>query len=348
MSEPRWRERWPGYVATSLLVLVTTLWVFWGVSEMFYEGWWGAWYNRLPYLVPGIVCLLITFLTLAWPRAGGWLLIAIGGGFTAWWWGMAALRHNLTWRRALGQLPVSGLLVLVGLLFLRHAALRRREQRAPDVRWWQRNRRYLIALGIPLLVALGITAVSLPTVLSRVDDGRRDSRLVAGNGVTLVWAPAGPGWNWQQSWGGYPAWSDIALYGAEPVGVDKELQTDATSEDMARTGLCRYLSSDGTTLLDTPQDIWRLPTTDELVRSPVRHGDNAGCVWNGELGRADCAVRPDKETPLWATDAAPIYYWTADEFDRQNAYFVSYNGRVGVQPKSWGNSRHGYRCVRRP
>jgi len=36
------------------------------------------------------------------------------------------------------------------------------------------------------------------------------------------------------------------------------------------------------------------------------------------------------------------HYWSADEYDEQEAYYVSY------QPKSWGNPRHGYRCVREP
>lgn len=53
-----------------------------------------------------------------------------------------------------------------------------------------------------------------------------------------------------------------------------------------------------------------------------------------------------REAPLWAPDQYPIYYWTADEFSAEEAYFVNYQGRVGQQPKNWGNPRHGYRCVR--
>ena len=39
-----------------------------------------------------------------------------------------------------------------------------------------------------------------------------------------------------------------------------------TEEDMRTTGLCRYLSADGRALMDEPQNVWRLPTTDEYVR----------------------------------------------------------------------------------
>jgi hypothetical protein len=100
-----------------------------------------------------------------------------------------------------------------------------------------------------------------------------------------------------------------------------------------------------------------MPTTDEIVRSLVRHGENAGCAlrqaqdgaWDGESGEADCRTSPDKETPLWAPDQPPIYYWSADEYDEHEAYYVGYNGRgVYSQKKSWGNPRHGYRCVREP
>ena len=50
----------------------------------------------------------------------------------------------------------------------------------------------------------------------------------------------------------------------------------------------------------------------------------------------------------------PIYYWSADEYDEEDAWYVPYTGgrRYGGvtshQPKGWGNPRHGYRCVREP
>jgi hypothetical protein len=146
----------------------------------------------------------------------------------------------------------------------------------------------------------------LPFVLTRVDDGERSARLIAGNGVSLVWAPQGPGWNWQQPWGGYPSWQSLALYGVPPIGLEDKpgygRQGDenenivfATAEDMLQTSLCSYLSADGSTLLDEPQHIWRMPTTDELVRSLGRHGENAGCQWQGNSpGRCSAASHPTK------------------------------------------------------
>ena len=112
------KYRLPGYIGTGLLILATSLWTFWGVGEMYYEGWWGAWSNRLPYLVPPLVCLVIALLVLTWPRVGGWLIIAVGGVFTAWWFWRTAVTTGLTVGKTLGMLPASGLLVAVGILFL--------------------------------------------------------------------------------------------------------------------------------------------------------------------------------------------------------------------------------------
>ena len=217
-----------------------------------------------------------------------------------------------------------------------------------------------MAVGLPLIIVISVSIYMLPIVLTRVDDGDRSAQLIEGNGVTLMWAPEGPGWNWQQPWGGYPSWQSIALYGAPPVGmVDKpgygrqgEGSDDivfADGEDMAQTNLCRYLNADGTALMDEPQNIWRMPTTDEIVRSLARHGKNAGCAWAGELGRqVACATLPDKESPLWATDRPVIYYWTADTYNESRGYFVAYNGTVNASYKLGGNPRHSYRCVREP
>jgi hypothetical protein len=246
--------------------------------------------------------------------------------------------------------PVSGMLVGIGVLFLIEGRQRRQRREAGGPRhdkWWLRNLHYLVGLGVPLLTLLIVSATQLPRILTRVDDGDRGARRIAGNGVTLLWAPAGPGWNWRQPGGWSPSWDSNALYGVPPVGL-KQTERHAAQADMDATSLCRYLNAEGTVLMEERQDLWRMPTTEEVVRSLVRGGENAGCTWNGERGPATCRVRPDKETPLWSPEQAAIYYWTADEYDEENAWYVSYNGHVSYQPKHWGNPRHGHRCVREP
>lgn len=89
-----------------------------------------------------------------------------------------------------------------------------------------------------------------------------------------------------------------------------------------------------------------MPTTDQVVRSLVRHGENAQCAWNDQIGRQPCAVTPDKETPLWKPQSPIIYLWTADEAGEEEAYYVTYNGSVYMSPKFVGWGSQGYRCVR--
>ncbi len=334
----------PGWVASVLMIFFSTFWTYWGAGEMYHEGWWGAWYNRLPYLVPIAATLLPTLLAFRFPLAGGVLIMGVGV-FAFFFFSSDVAFIGLA-------------IALLGAAFVADGVLKRRaslQETAPKSSSWQRDWRYLAALGIPLIVFLGVSAYMLPFVLTRVDDGDRSARLIEGNGVRLVWAPQGPGWNWQQPWGGYPAWQSLALYGVPPLGLEgkrggeNENIVFATAEDMAQTSLCSYLSADGTTLLDEPQHIWRMPTTDEIVRSLGRHGENAGCQWQGEFARqVQCRITPDKESPLWATDQAVIYYYTADSYSENRGYFVAFNGMVNATYKLGGNPRHGYRCVREP
>ncbi|MBN1873864.1 MAG: hypothetical protein JXA33_06510 [Anaerolineae bacterium] len=360
MIYPKFCQRLPGYIAKGLMILVTAFWTYWGFGEMYHEGWWGAWYNPLLYLIVCTVCLTFTLVSLKWPRVGGWMLITVGAGFSLWWWGEDLIEGHLSLEQFFGQFPLSGSLVIIGVLFLQEARLqqRLREQTEHSLRarpWWRRNLWYILSLGSFGAIALGFSAYMLPVVLTRVDDGDRGARLIAGNDVTLIWAPEGPGWNWKQPWGGYPSWQSVALYGMEPVGMDDkpgygwQVGKFATVEDMAQYNLCRYLSEDGLTLMETPQDIWRMPTVDDYVRSFARHGENAGCAWHGEyMEQVTCDILPDKETPLWAPDLAPIYYWAFEEYNEREAYFVSYNSFVNATRKTGGNPRHSYRCVKEP
>lgn len=59
----RFWNRLPGIIAVTVVTLVTTFWAFWGTGEMYHEGWWGAWYNPLLYLIPGTLFLMLTFTT---------------------------------------------------------------------------------------------------------------------------------------------------------------------------------------------------------------------------------------------------------------------------------------------
>ncbi|MBN1877447.1 MAG: hypothetical protein JXA33_24710 [Anaerolineae bacterium] len=351
-------DRTPGWVGSILLIVITAFWSFWSVGEMYHEGWWGPFYIRLIYLIPGTAFLIATLIVITWPRVGGWLIILFGGVFTLSFLDFEVVDGKLTMGRDLAGFLVSGPLVFLGILFLIEARNRKRriaQGWVPPLKWWRRNIWHLLAVVPPVLIFIGSSIYYLPIVLTRADDGDRGARLIEGNGLTLIWAPEGPGWNWMQDYGGYPSWHAIALYGIPPVGLgDKpgygwETGVYASAEEMAKYNLCLYLSADGLSLETEPQNIWRMPTIDEYARSFTRHGENVGCVWHGEgYDRLECDILPDKETPLWAPDQAPIYYWAAEEANDRSAYYVSYNGWVYTMPKSGGNPRHSHRCVRDP
>ncbi len=351
-------DRTAGWIAKLLLIAITSAWCYWSVAEMYHEGWWGPLYIRLVYLIPGVAFLALTLIGIRWPRVGGWLIIVIGGAFTIFFMDIHIADGKISMDRDLTGFLVSGPLVLLGALLLVEARNYKRRVAAgwqPHPRWWRRNLWILLALVPPLVIFIGLSAFYLPIVLTRVDDGLRGARLIEGNGKTLLWAPEGPGWNWRQDYGGYPSWDMIALYGLEPVGMgDKpgygwEVGKFASAEEMAQYNLCLYLSADGLTLEDEPQHIWRMPTIEDYAGAFARHEQNAGCAWQGPGNQQmDCTILPDKETPLWAPDLEPIYYWAAEEYDDRLAYFVSYNGWVNRTIKSGGNPRHSYRCVREP
>ena len=344
----------PGWIATLLLTVITSFWVMWSFGELYYEAWGLPFDLVIRYLIPAAVCLALTVICLFWPRIGGSILIVIGVWFGIWWMQLQISRGQKDPVDLAITLFLSAGLAVIGGMFWLDWKARSNSESSPQARnWFRRNLRWLIATGIPIGVAVGTTVGNAPILLTREDDGVRTERLIEGNGVRLVWAPEGPGWaKGGEETGSNLAWNQIALFGIPPVGTDlkaKDAYRHATQAEMDTFCLCRYLSQDGKTLMEVPQNIWRMPTTQEVVRSLIHHGTNAGCTWDGKSSFAVCDKLPDKESPLWAGDYWPIYLWTANEFDTAQAYFVGYNGRaVSHQNKWWGNPRHGFRCVREP
>lgn len=325
---------------------------------MYHEGWWGPFYIRLIYLIPGAAFLMLTLVGIKWPAIGGWLIVIFGGLFTVMFMDIHFMEGKLVFDRDITGSLVSAPLVFLGiLLIIEGRNLKRRIARGwtPHAKWWRRNLWTLLAVIPPLAIFIGLSIFYLPFVLTRHDDGDRGIRLIKGSGSDLVWAPEGPGWNWKQDYGGYPSWQMVALYGLPPVGFEEKPGyvakngEFASEEEMQKYNLCLYLSDDGTTLETEAQNIWRMPTINDYASAYARHGVNAGCTWLGEGNdQMNCDIKPDKETPLWAPDLEPIYYWTVEESDERTAYFVSYNGWVNATYKAGGNPRHSYRCVKEP
>jgi len=272
--------------------------------------------------------------------------------FAAVWMAGQAGRQNVSVQVIVTLLVFFGPIIVTACLFLfdaRHRRLLREEGVQPSPRWIARNYRAVLVVGTALLTIGIVSAMQLPQLLSRVDDGLRGERLIEGNGVTLVWAPQGPGWNWEQPDGTYPSWQMIAFYGAPPRGLDgkeRDDRTHETADDMQRMSLCAYLDETGTTLLAEPVHLWRMPTADEIVRSLTRGGENAGCSPKPPRPHAACRVPPEKETPLWAPNEPPFYYWAAGEHDAMSGSCVNYTGGLNYQPKSSRGRSTGFRCVK--
>jgi hypothetical protein len=175
-----------------------------------------------------------------------------------------------------------------------------------------------LVIGLPMLTLIVSGVEPILRVAQRIDDGNLQARLVDGNGVILVWAPDGPGW--------------------PRTGTDwHEAQR-----------MCQSLSEDGLTLASKPQQIWRLPTVDEAVRSMTRHGQNSGGIWDSEIDQATYETTPDKESPLWNVHSQVIYWWTATEIDDEKAYIIVFDGKVWPRSKQLGPAYFGFRCIKQP
>lgn len=304
MSDDRRDDRrsrfslWIGWAAVLISTAITGLWAFWGINETFHEGWFYSSFRLnigmtfVQYLSPAILFLAATLAAIRLPRAGAILHIVLG--LFAWWF--------------FGFMRAASLLIMLPMGAL------------GALYWFGRPQpRRLAMLGVVVVTSLilaGFAVEPIWRISGRLDDGNRGARVVQGNGVSLMWAPEGPGWPREST-----GWEESAA-------------------------LCDHLMDDGVTLASTPRNIWRLPTVDEAVRSMARHGVNCGGVWDPAGSRATYKVRPDKESPLWDIHSPVIYWWTATESGANSAYSITYNGLVVVRTKK---SRYGslaFRCVR--
>lgn len=309
MDRSRRRALICGWLALAISTVIAGLWAFWGTIECFHEGWWaatlgGRLLQALAYHTILLVSLAMLALAIRWPKVGAVVYFLLGLAFS--WLIFSARWPDISLEAFLSWLPVTGLVVGVGFL------------------WWfgrlsPLKLAYLLGIGLPLLVSLGSSVEPIWRIAHRSDDGVRTARLVAGNGVSLVWAPAGPGW----------------------VRDAEHSCSWAKARDR-----CAHLSENGTKLMDEPQYIWRLPTIDEAVRSLTRGGQNAGGGWDAEAQRASYSVRPDKESPLWDSYSETIYWWTASEVDDERAWRIVYNGSTWALPKDLGMGSQGFRAVR--
>lgn len=178
-----------------------------------------------------------------------------------------------------------------------------------------KKRKYRLSLVLPLLTLIAFGIEPVMRVSGRMNDGDFGSRKIEQNDISLIWAPQGPGW---------PS-DGMSWYEADSI--------------------CSYLTADGLEIATDPQNIWRLPTVEEAVKSMQRHGVNCQGRLNAE-GEPEYEIRPDKETPLWNPYSQVIYWWTKTEVDEDQAYIIVYDGKIWKRRKSFSPNYLGFRAVR--
>jgi len=291
-----------GWIMVSITTVFSCVWAYWGTIENFHEGWYSTSLGEnlfmlfFQYLLFTIIFVALAVTTLRWKKIGMLLhgIVAVG---SVWFFSGASF-------------SVIGLMVAIPIIALGIGYY----YGEPKPKKWA----YRLLVTVPLLMILAIAIPQGIRVSQRVNDHDDGMRTVPGNGVTLVWAPRGPGW------------------------PDR-----GTSWEEAQR-ICQYLSEDGTVLMEEAQNIWRLPTVDEAVRSMMLHGQNAGGTWDALEGKAVYLRTPDKETPLWDPHSKVIYYWTAETSpqDERRAYIIVYHGGVYGKMKTDGQDYLSFRAVK--
>jgi len=295
------RSRIAGWIAVVISVVILCFWAFWGSVENFYEGWYfrSIWQNLglmlIQYASPMLILMIPSVAAVKWPELS--LLFFVPLAILAW-----IVFHFRLVAGSVVIIVIVPLLLFMGVLY---------RVGRPEPRRWA----YRALVGLPLTTFVVCGAVPGWRAVGRIDDGNYGARRIVGNGVTLTWAPEGPGWP----------------------------ETSATWFE-ARTR-CRNLSADGKLLMGAAQDIWRLPTVEEAVRSMVHRGENAGGEWDPLTHSAKYRTWPDKDSPLWKAHSQIIYWWTATEADAGRSYYVVYNGQVNVASKNANEGNLAYRCV---
>ena len=311
------RETILGWTALGASTIYAAVWAFWGAYESFHEGWYfqslvSNLVLTFKYFGLALIFVALTVICIRLPRVGGGLYQVFGLGFNIW---IFMTRKVLSPGVVLGFLPMTLPPLVFGILFWKGRVI-------------PAKLAYKISLLLPLAMAVGTGIEPVVRIAGRVDDGNRGERTVLGNEVRLVWAPEGPGWPnpdpedkiWITEWRG-PNWEEAER-------------------------LCRHLTPDGKSVASTPQNIWRLPTVEEVVRSMTRHGNNCRGVWDPVHARASYAIKPDKESPLWNPYSVIIYWWTSSQQSSTRAYCVDFNGNIYSRKKSSDMGSQAFRAVK--
>lgn len=318
------------------LILVTSIWSFWGINEMFHEGWYTP-FEWIFFLLPSIISIIFSIITILFPIIGGILIIFFGTIFSIFIFSRIISSLGFTVKNFISWLPVTIFFILLGFLFINEGKKGKIERNI-------KTKRIILLILINLIIIFIFGTPLYFRNKNRLNDGFRGEREIVGFEIKLTWAGEGVCFQFKSK--GNLSWNEIALYGKGEIGFEGKRFIYATKEDFEKYNMFRYINYEGTELTKEIHDYWRLPTIDELTRTMYRKGECVGTPWNGKEGKQKYKKIPDKETPLWLPDEPVIYYLSSTEANEKEVFTISYNGNVIKRDKSSVLGSLGFRAVR--
>lgn len=312
-----WLIKGIGWFAVLLSLAVSCLLASAGIGQILFEGWYAPSVQEnmgmvVDALLAPFVFVVFALFGLVWPRIGGSFHLLVGS--------FLVISPFLV-RCALIPGPNHShswdpwiVIQLSGIVLV-----------VMGIAYWKGRPQPIwlatgLVIGLPIAVSMLCAAEPMWRILHRQDDGITAARQVQGNGLALVWAPASPGWSTE---------GNVRLDEAEKI--------------------VSCLTEDGMSLADSPQNIWRLPTIDEVARSLTRDGQNAGGQWHSGSEQATYRVTPDKESPLWQVHSSVVTWWTSTrspERPQHVSYIISYRGEVSKCYTFTCSPHVGFRAVK--
>jgi hypothetical protein len=167
-----------GWIAVGIVIIIASLWAYWGGIENFHEGWYSKsiWENISMMIVQywslALVFIILGIIGIRFPIASLPLCIITGIAAAVI---LSGANFSVVW--AMIIIPLAGL----GLLFFFGRAKPKRLA-------------YILVASLPIAILLVTSIIGLIRVSQRVDDGNYKQRRIETGSVCLIWAPRGPGW----------------------------------------------------------------------------------------------------------------------------------------------------------
>ena len=167
-----------GWIAVGIVVVIASIWAYWGGMENFHEGWYSnnIWENIFMMLIQywslALVFIIIGLIGIRFPIASLPLCIVIGIAAAVI---LSGASFSVLWVMII--IPLTGL----GLLFFFGRAKPKRLA-------------YILVAALPIIILIITSTFGMVRVSKRIDDGDYGQRRVEAGSVCLIWAPRGPGW----------------------------------------------------------------------------------------------------------------------------------------------------------